>query len=481
MNKRKQVHQHIKEHREQHLGRVREYMAQPSVSQEDPKGVAKCATLLQGYFKQLGAREAEVVQTPVLPAAWGYIDAGAPKTLAVYAYFDTNIVGSGWDHDPYKSVIAERKPFKSVVYGRGGGTKGGFAAFLNAIDSIQAVDGKLPVNLMVVAEGEEFVGSDNIPMLIDKYRHHLSKADATIVPAPCQNPSGDVTLFLGNKGNLHIEYECSGERWGKGPAGGPVHSSAQPVVDHPVWRLVSALNTLYDHKSNRVLVNGFYDGLLKPTGEDMELIDALAVKYKGRESSAIPNMAPGKVAKFAHNAAGRDAFMHYCFDPTMNINGIRGGYTGPGTLLWTLPHAAYATVDHRLPPDLEPNDIAKKIRAHLDKLGYNDIGMKILMAVPPQKLSVKDDLAKAGLRVFKEWGIEPTVWPRRGASGPMGFFSQMLGHKVLGATGIGYASGHSAPNEFLVVDGDGKVGGLVELEQSYVDLLYSYAAYPKEF
>jgi hypothetical protein len=63
----------------------------------------------------------------------------------------------------------------------------------------------------------------------------------------------------------------------------------------------------------------------------------------------------------------------------------------------------------------------------------------------------------------------------------MGFFSQMLGLKLLGATGIGYASGHSAGNEFLVVEGDGKVGGLVELEQSYADLLYSYAAYPDKF
>ena len=103
------------------------------------------------------------------------------------------------------------------------------------------------------------------------------------------------------------------------------------------------------------------------------------------------------------------------------------------------------------------------------------------MAVPAQKLSVTDDIAKAGLRIFKSWGIEPTVWPRRGASGPMGFFTQMLDIKLLGATGIGYASGHSAANEYLVIEGDGKVGGLQELEQSFVDLLYSYANYPHEF
>jgi acetylornithine deacetylase/succinyl-diaminopimelate desuccinylase-like protein len=452
-------------------------MAQPSVSQEGV-GMEECAKLLLGYYKDLGCHEAELVETPVFPGVWAYYDAGAPRTLALYSYFDTNVVGNGWDHPPYDVTLAERAPYKEVVYGRGANSKGAFIAFLNALESIKAVEGTLPVNIMFVSEGEEFIGSDHIPLIIDKYRHHLSKADACIVPGACQTASGDVTIFLGNKGNLHIELECSGEGWSRGPAGGAVHSSAQCVVDHPTWRLISALNTLYDHQQNRILVDGFYDGLMEPTQEDLELIDALAERYQGKESSVIPSLAPGKVDTFINDEKGRDVFLRYCFQPTMNINGLRSGYTGPGTLLWTLPGAAQCTIDHRLPPDLEPNDIRDKIRAHLDSHGFQDIGIKVLMAVPPQKLSVADDIAQAGLRVFKEWDIEPTVWPRRGASGPMGFFSQLLGLKVLGSTGVGYASGHSAPNEFLVTEGDGKVGGLVELEQSLADLLYSYAAYP---
>ena len=137
--------------------------------------------------------------------------------------------------------------------------------------------------------------------------------------------------------------------------GGPVHSSAQCVVDHPVWRLVHALSTLYDPKENRVLVDGFYDDLLKPDEEDLALIDELAIRYQGRENSAIPSLAPGKVNQFINGETGRDLFLRYCFQPTMNINGLRAGYTGPGTLLWTLPNAAYCTIDHRLPPDLDPH------------------------------------------------------------------------------------------------------------------------------
>tara|TARA_Y100000590_G_scaffold210775_1_gene238796 strand:- start:6631 stop:8073 length:1443 start_codon:yes stop_codon:yes gene_type:complete len=480
MSKRLEIHEHISNHQEKHLEKLREYMAQPSVSQEN-HGVRECAELLLGYYKELGCHEAEIVETPGLPAVWAYYDAGAPKTLAVYNYFDTNVVGEGWDHDPYDAVVEERSPFKKVLYGRGAGTKGTFAALLNALTSIKEVTGTLPVNLMFVSEGEEFVGSNNIPMLIERYRHHLSKADALIQPGACQTATGDVSLFLGNKGCLHIELESSGELAGKGPAGGPVHSSAQAVVDHPVWRLIHAVSTLYDPDNNRILVDGFYDGLLGADDGDMMLVDELARIYKDNEDKAIPNLAPGKVSQFINGETGKDVFLRYCFQPTMNINGLHAGYTGPGTLLWTLPGAAYCTIDHRLPPDLDPEVCRQKIRAHLDKNGYSDIGIKVLMSVPPRKVSIKDDVAQAGLRIFKNWGIDPVVWPRGGASGPTGFFSQLLGLRVLAATGMTHASGHSAGNEFLVIEGDGKVGGLLELEQSFVDLLYSYATYPNDF
>ena len=475
MTKRLEVHQHIKENRDQHLARIREFMAQPSVSVDD-MGMRECAELQLKYYQELGCKEAEIVETPGFPGVWAYYDAGAAKTLVVYTYFDTNAVGDGWTNDPYDVVLAERAPFKEVLYGRGAGNKGTSVAFLNALSSIIAVEGTLPVNLMFVTEGEEFVGSLNIPMMIDKYRHHLSKADAGISPGRCQSANGDVTFHLANKGNLHIELECSGDMWGKGPHGGPAHSSAACVVDHPVWRLIQALATMYDPEENRILVEGFYDGLLGPTDEDLELIDDLV------ERGLVPGgSGAAEIPHYIDGISGRELLIRYCFQPTMNINGLRAGYTGPGTLLWTLPNSARVTIDHRLPPNLEPPEIAKKIRTHLDKHGYSDISMKILMDVTANKLGVNDDIAQAGLRVIRDWADNPAIWPRQGASGPTGVFSKMLGIKVLGGTGMGFGSGHTGGDEFMVTEGDGKVGGLVELEQSLVDLIYSYAAYPNEY
>jgi acetylornithine deacetylase/succinyl-diaminopimelate desuccinylase-like protein len=478
MTQRNKVHQLIADQGQEHLERLREFLAQPSVSQEGEENVRECAGLLLRYFQELGCQEAELVETPGFPAVWAYYDAGAAKTVAVYGYFDTNVLGDNWIYPPYEAVVAEHSPFKKVAYGPGAATKGGLVTFLNALSAIKAVEGNLPVNLMFVCEGEEWLGSRHIPLLIERYRDRLSKADTFLNPRPCQTAAGEVAVYLGNKGCLHIELECSGDRWGRGPIGRALHSSRQPVVDSPAWRLVHALATLYDPGKNRSLVEGFYNGLLEPTVEEEALIDALAERYKGREASAV---GCGTVKHLVGDITGRDVFLRMCYQPTMNISGLRAGYTGPGTKFWTLPDVAYCNIDCRLPAELDPEVLLQQIRDHLDRHGYKDIGIQVLESTPSaHTLGMKDNVTQAALRVFSDWDIDPVIWPRAGAGGPTGHFSRLLNLKPLISAGMAHA-GQSGDSAFLVVEGDGKVGGLVELEQSFADLLYSYAAYPAEF
>jgi acetylornithine deacetylase/succinyl-diaminopimelate desuccinylase-like protein len=476
------VHAAISEAQPGHLARLREFIAQPSISKED-LGVQACAEQLLGYFQKIGCQEAYIVETPGMPAIWAKYDAGAPKTLAIYGYFDTNVLGPGWTVPPHEAVLGSYGDFDQVLFGRGASNKGGLVAFLNALESIKSTGAELPVNLLFVVEGEEFLGSQNIPWLIERFRSELSQAHALLSPKPSQSASGDISLYLGNKGCLHMELACTGDNWGKGPIGGAVHSSLQCVLDSPVWRLVQALSSLYDASTNRVLVENFYDGLLTSTDEEEALLSLLAERYRGQETAALPGIAnPNRIARFTDDLAGVDLFRQYCFEPTMNINGIRAGYTGPGTLLWTLPTAAYATVDIRLPAALDPHDIQAKIRRHLDERGYTDITIEPLEAsMGDNPLRIQDDAFQAAMRVFQLWNLEPVIWPRRGAGGPTGFFSRMLDLKILNSTGIGYASGHSDANEYLVIQGNERVGGLMQLEQSLADLLFSFAHYPDPF
>ncbi len=465
------IHDHIREALPGHLDHIRAFMAQPSVS-EGNLGVRECAALLAARFGQIGCQQIEIAETPGLPAVWAHLDAGAQQTLAVYGYFDTNIVGTGWTHDPFAAVVTDHPLFPQVLYGRGAANKGGFMAFLNAIEAVRQVRGALPVNLMFVCEGEEFGGSLHVPRLIERYREPLSRAAGLLSPGPCQNAAGAVDLALGNKGCLHVEMRCSGTDWGRGPQGAPTHSSTMGVVDHPVWRLVHALSTMYDPRTGSITVPGFMDDLRAPTADDLQLVADLAARYGDNEAAGIPGIGqPEQVPCFVNDVTGVEVFRRYCFLPTMNINGIRAGFTGPGTTLWTLPHEARCTIDHRLPPDLDPQTCLECLRAHLDAQGYTDIQLEVLMSVGAQSLHLQDDLAQAAVAVLNDWNVDPLIWPRRGASGPTGYFSQMLGLKVLGSTGLGYASGHSSADEFLVVEGNGQVGGIVELTGSYADLL----------
>jgi acetylornithine deacetylase/succinyl-diaminopimelate desuccinylase-like protein len=465
----------IAERRPQHLESLRDYMAIPSTL-GDAAGVRRAAGFLAGQYRALGCQVAEVVETPSLPAIWASYDAGAARTLAVYGYVDTNSLGSGWTVEPYAGVVAQHPAFPRVLYGRGAASKGGALAFVHALRAIRDAEGELPVNLMFLIEGEEFLGSPYMPELIQRYAAPLARADAVIWPGPSQAASGDVALFLGNKGLLKLEITSSSAAWGRGPMGAAAHSSTQGVLDSPTWRLVHALATLYDPQAGRILVEGFTEGLAPPTPEEDRLLDQLAEQYRGREAAAVPGIGPRAGAPhFLGDIGGREVFRRYCFEPTMNIDGLAAGMTGPGTPAWTLPDVARCTIDHRLPPDIDPDTCLARIRSHLDRHGFPDIGLRVLGAVGSQKLPVDHDLVRAARAALARQGVTPTLWPCRGTSGPTGHFSAILGKGVLGAAGLGYASGHSGPDEFLVIEGDGRVGGLTELETSLADLVLEYA------
>jgi acetylornithine deacetylase/succinyl-diaminopimelate desuccinylase-like protein len=138
--------------------------------------------------------------------------------------------------------------------------KGPERALLNAISSILAVEGRLPVNLMVAAEGEEELGSPHYPQIVDAYEARLREADGVIFPFNSQDQAGDFEMSLGVKGILYVEMEAKG-----GPHGGPVnaeiHGSYKAVVDAPALRLTHAIASLTSPDGNTILVPGYYDAV----------------------------------------------------------------------------------------------------------------------------------------------------------------------------------------------------------------------------
>ena len=458
-----------------HTKRIQRLVQQPSVSTED-LGVRECAELLVEYHKELGCQEATIVQTGGLPGVWAYYDAGAPKTIIVYALFDTRPVlpDEKWEHPPYGGTITSMGAYTKVVVGRGAyASKGPYVAWLNALEALIAVEGTLPVNVMTLLEGDEILGSPYYRDMLGTYRDRMATASACLCLGASQDAKGRVTMNLGSKGMIRADLVASGAKWGRGPQGGPLHGMTKSVMDSPVWRLVHALSGLTAPDGNHVAVKGFYDDLHPPTEAERRAVQA----YKsaiGEEtwSRVLPGVAAGKGP--AGDLSDEETILNYFYGPSLNINGLRSGFTGPGTLPFTLPHEASASFDIRLPRGYSVQKVIRQIRDHLDASGYEDLELRVIGAFDPSNMDPESDLVRAIRRAFHEMEVPLVMAPYSGGGGPWSLYITELGLPMVRGVGVGGGGNIGGANEYMVIDGTEVVGGLVECELSHIHMLKSY-------
>ena len=464
------VYQYIDQNLDQHLANIQRWLRQPSISAQNI-GITEMAEMLRSDLSGIGFSEAAIVPTDGHPGVWGYYDAGADKTLVVYLMYDVQPVNEDdWDSPPFAAQLVDHD-LGRVLMARGAtNQKGPQRAFLNALESIIAVDGTLPVNIMITAEGEEELGSPHYGQIIDAYEERLQSADAVLFPFNSQDPSGKVSFILGVKGILYFEMIAEGGEWG-GPATAEIHGSYKAIVDSPVWQLTQALATLTTPDGNTVKVPGFYDGIRPPNQEESLLINAALAK---QDDAAMQQILG--VSRWIDGRTGADAMLDLLYLPTLNIDGIWGGYTGEGVKT-ILPHKASAKVDSRLPPPLDPDKMLAKIRSHLDNEGFSDIELRKLSGYPAAQTSFSTPAVQAAASVFLKYASDLTISPRIAGSAPFYQFTQRLQLPLIPA-GMGFGSGAHAPNEIMLIEpAEGvPVAGLADIEKAYVDFIYAMAS-----
>ena len=465
--KHQDIYDHINEHRDEHIGKIQDYLRQRSISAQNI-GIRECAEMTASYLREIGASDAKLVPTRGHPVVWGSIDSGASKTIMNYGMYDVQPVNpEEWSSPPFEARLVDLPPFGKSIMARGAlNTKGPLRAFLNACESIIAVRGKLPVNMLFGIEGEEEIGSLHYPDFIEEYREPISKADGVIFAQCMQDSRGKVTLWLGFKGIVYLELEASGERWGRGPQERGIHSMYKAVVDSPVWRLVRALGTLVDESNNQVTIEGYEDAIVAPPIEDQELVNRLVAEWD--ESVWKEELG---VEHFIDDPDRKELILKYLYDTTFNLAGIWGGYTGPGPKT-ILPMRATAKIDSRLVPDQTPEKAVELVKKHLEAEGYPDIDVRVLQGYPGSKTSVKTPLIQSTLSVYKKYGVEPVIWPHVAGSAPFYVFSEWL-KLPFSYMGIGHGHRQHAPDEYLVVDGNGVVADLMDAEKAWVDTLFA--------
>lgn len=474
----KKIHKYIEEHKEEHVRKIQEFLRQPSVSSWN-MGIRECAEMLADYFRKLGCKEVELVKTDGNPGIWAYYDSGikGAKTVSHYMMYDTQPFDEKrWSQPPLAANLVPLPPFKRVVMARGAiNSKGPLRAFLNACESIIAVEGKLPLNIMFTCEGEEEQGSPHFHQVLHPYLDRLKQCKAHLGAGPSQNRDGHINMYLGNKGIAYVELECHGSSWGRGPQKMPIHSSRKAILDSPVWRLLKALSSMVSEDGNRILIKGYYDAIRPPNEEEEMLVRTLIERF-GEKLFASERE---NIKAFANDWSAAEAIRHLTFDTTLNIDGIWAGYTGPG-IATILPEKAAVKIDSRLVPNQESSRQVALIREHLDSHGYSDIKMtKLAGGDEWSQTSVQAPVVQAVLAVYKHYGLEPAIWPRSAGSSPQAQYTRPPLNLPAASGGLGHGGRAHADDEYFVIDGNERVGGLVECEQSIVDILYTYAHWPE--
>ncbi len=475
------VYQHIDDHLGESIRALQEYVRFPSVS-VDGKGMRECAEHVAQRYRNLGCQEVEVVDTETYPGVWAHFDAGAPLTLVNYNMYDVRSVGNGdaWKHDPFAAVIEPLRDIPAVMYGRGALVpKGPDTAWLAALHAIKAVTGSLPVNIMFLAEGDEILGSQSYAGLIDRYRDRLRTADGLVYFRASQNSRGEVPLVLGYKTFITFELRASGKRWRRGPIDAAAHSATRALVDSPALRLVQALQTLFD-RSGTISIEGWLNNLAHVTvpAEDRLLMEALQKRIADKNwVDAIPGLEGTGVRHFVGNVKGPDVLTQYIYGSGMNIQGIYAGYTGPGSRTYTIPHVATARIDARLVSTASPDELIDELRGHLDMHGFEDVEVAVLSAYPGSRTSYSAPLVQSFVRAVVKSGGDLVVWPGQGYGGPWSIFAHEFGQPVVFATGIGHGAGVGLPDEYIAIDGGGKLPGFREMARFGVDFIADFAGW----
>ena len=404
--------------------------AQPSISAQR-LGIDECAALVATMLEEQGYT-AEVLPTGGSPIVYG--DSGPAdqaRTLLFYNHYDVQPPEplDLWNSPPFTLTRVGDELFARGV----SDDKGQLITRMAAAAAVRDVLGELPCRVKYFVEGEEEVGSPNIPPAIDAHKERFA-ADGCIWEFGSVDYTGRPTQTLGMRGLAYFELSVD-------TASLDCHSGlGGSIIANAAWRLVWALSTIKG-VDERIRIPGFYDSVRPATTRDLEYLAALP-----DESAAFKEFY-GVSGFLKGMSGGTELRRAAVFEPTATINGLNSGYQGPGAKT-VLPARASAKLDFRLVPDQTPEEIGPLLRAHLDAEGFADVEVRYLAGVKPARTDPDHPFVQLSIRAAEDvYGKLPIVEPLIGGSGPLHPFIHVLGLPVV-TSGCGHPQSRvHAPNE----------------------------------
>lgn len=397
----------------------------PSVA-ANSEAIEGCARYLVDALKRRGVA-ARLLPTSGNPVVVGEIGDG-PRTLLLYNHYDVQPAEplDAWDSPPFEPVRRNGMLVARGVIDDKGETVARFAA-LDAL--LERHRGGLPLRIVFLIEGEEEIGSPNLEQFLIANRDVL-RAEGCIWEAGMVDGDGRPQIWLGVRGFLGVELRVR-------TLAHDGHSGWAHALPNAAWRLVRALSTLVD-EDERIRIHGFYDDVRAPSAAQERLLAQMPPEDEHyRREYGVARLVAGREGLGLRRAL---------FMPTCNISAISAGNVGSGKTI--VPGEARVAIDFRLVPDQDPADLLGKLRAHLDRNGFQDVAIDAEQSLRAATVDPDDPFVALASAVAQEtYGLPPMVAPIVGGSGPAAHVVNHLGVPFV-SLGCSYPGGRKhAPNE----------------------------------
>ena len=427
---------YIDEHRGRFVEELKEWVRIPAISSDPTHGadMVRNAEWLMRDLQRLGADRVELWPTKGHPAVYAsFMQAPGKPTLLVYGHHDVQPIEplAEWKSPPFEPEIREGR-----LWGRGVvDDKGQVHIHAKAIESFLKTRGKLPINLKLIVEGEEEIGSANFDELMRAKAADLA-SDYVCVSDTAMFGRGIPSLCVGLRGLMYLEVHVEGPK-------SDLHSgSFGGGITNPVNALAKMIASLHDD-DGRIRVPGFYDAVVELTPREREEIASLPFDEPGWLEST------GSSALFGEK--GYSTLERVWARPTLDCNGIAGGHQGEGAKT-IIPARAMAKISCRLVPHQEPEEITRKVAEHLARVAPPGVRVRVvpLHGGRPYLAPTDHPVFEVAKRAFSKAFGKPTVFIREGGSIPfVRTIADVTGKPCL-LMGFGQPDENAhAPNEWL--------------------------------
>jgi acetylornithine deacetylase/succinyl-diaminopimelate desuccinylase-like protein len=447
--------EYIDSQQQEHLRELAEFIRIPSVSTktEHKPDIERAASWVAGQLRMAGMDKVEIVPTKMHPLVYAeWLKAPGRPTALIYGHYDVQPPEPVelWTSPPFEATVRDGK-----LYARGtADDKGQVHIHLKALQALMKTEGKLPINVKVLIEGEEEVGSESLWDFVMENRERL-RADALVVSDTSMLAPGVPSITYGLRGLNYYQVEITG-------AAQDLHSGVfGGAVPNPIHVLCELFAKLHD-KNFHVAIPGFYDGVAQLSAQERKALRSLPWNEKAfRKTVGSPGLCGEKGYTITEQLWCR---------PTLELNGIWGGYTGEGSKT-VIPSKAYAKFSTRLVPNQRPDKIAQLVEKHIRKLLPKTVKCKfeVLSKGKPWVAPYTHPIFQAAIRALGEGFGKKAVFIREGGSIP--FVTQMYETFkmpcVLMGFGLPDENAH-APDEHILLEN--YFGGIRSVARFYQEL-----------